>query len=517
MSNLIKYHAFILSLFFLLFLFSCAEKFDGGDLSIGWASADITPDQPVLIRGRWVSEGAMDPLTVTALAIESGSGPSSEKVIMVSCDIQHITDGHRWEANMLEDVRERLKKSLPEISSERIILFATHTHVAPYVDARNVRELTGIDLDVMEPPDYKDFISSQIAHAAEQAWKNRQSAGISFGLGHAVAGHNRLATYMTGRSQMYGSLENPEFSHIEGFEDHSVHLLYTWDVKNNLTGVVINITCPGQVQGGYELSSDYWHDLRVELGQRLGDNVHILPQISASGDQSPSVMVEKKAEMRMQELMFSDIESGRRSMGRRKQIATRISDAVTTVLPFMKDIIEWDPVFAHRMERVELTRHLLTMDDVKRSLEGREKGQEQYEELLNELEANPAIKEKPRWYRDYVEAYRRSQSGRAFSERYELEQIQPKMPVEIHVVRIGDVVIVTNPFELYIDYATRIKGRSPAIQTFIVQLAGSASYVPTFRSVAGGGYGSVPANNLIGPEGGQELVENTLELINSLW
>jgi len=36
-------------------------------------------------------------------------------------------------------------------------------------------------------------------------------------------------------------------------------------------------------------------------------------------------------------------------------------------------------------------------------------------------------------------------------------------------------------------------------------------------SVAGGSYGAVPASTLMGPEGGQELVEKTLEMINSIW
>ena len=98
-------------------------------------------------------------------------------------------------------------------------------------------------------------------------------------------------------------------------------------------------------------------------------------------------------------------------------------------------------------------------------------------------------------------------------ERYDLEKVQPKLPVELHVVRLGDIVIATNPFELYLDYGMRIKARSSAIQTFIVQLAGGGTYLPTERSIAGGAYGAVPASTLLGPEGGQELVEKTLELI----
>jgi hypothetical protein len=39
---------------------------------------------------------------------------------------------------------------------------------------------------------------------------------VSFGLGRAVVGHNRLTAYADGRSQMYGSIDRPDFSHVEG-------------------------------------------------------------------------------------------------------------------------------------------------------------------------------------------------------------------------------------------------------------------------------------------------------------
>lgn len=101
--------------------------------------------------------------------------------------------------------------------------------------------------------------------------------------------------------------------------------------------------------------------------------------------------------------------------------------------------------------------------------------------------------------------------------RYELEKIQPRLPVEVHVLRLGDVAFATNPFEYYLDYGIRIKARSPAVQTFLVQLAGSGSYVPSQRSLAGKGYGSVPASTAVGPDGGTELAEWTVGQIKKLW
>ena len=496
-----------------------------GNLYLGWASADITPDKPVLVSGQFharVSEGIMDPITATALAIEYGTGASSEKVIMISCDIVGISDGTRDGSpdNLRDNIRRLLKETLPEIRSEQIFLNATHTHTAPYISSdADSKSVYGVELDVMSPADCQKYISERIAKAAEQAWKNRKSGGISFGLGHAVVGHNRLTVDMTGKSTMYNKTNTPYFSNMEGFEDHSVNLLYTWDKESNLTGIVINVPCPSQVsESEFLISADYWHDTRAEVRKRLGKDVYILPQCSAAGDQSPHIMVGEKAEERMQKIMGPDsVKTGRGTLGRRKQIAMSIADAVTSVFPYMKNNIDWDPEFAHRIEMVKLSRRLIGIEDVKNALKESEGYEKQYNKLLLDMKENPDIKQKPRWYTNISRTYTLMKRGQSVKIRYEMEKIQPRMPIEVHVIRIGDVVIATNPFELYLDYGIRIKGRSPAVQTFLVQLTGSGSYLPPSRSVAGGSYGAVPASTLMGPEGGQELVEKTLEMINSVW
>ena len=104
-------------------------------------------------------------------------------------------------------------------------------------------------------------------------------------------------------------------------------------------------------------------------------------------------------------------------------------------------------------------------------------------------------------------------------DRYELQHTDPKMSVPIHVVRIGDMAIATNPFELYLDYGMQIKARSKAVQTFVIQLTGerSGTYLPTARAVKGGSSSAIAPSCLVGPEGGQALVDQTVEAINSLW
>jgi hypothetical protein len=103
-------------------------------------------------------------------------------------------------------------------------------------------------------------------------------------------------------------------------------------------------------------------------------------------------------------------------------------------------------------------------------------------------------------------------------ERFETQKTDPTYPIEMHVLRLGDVAIATNPFELYIDYGVQIKARSKAVQTVLIQLACSSGiYLPTARGIAGGHYSTSLHTAPVGPKGGKELVQRTVEAINALW
>jgi len=107
----------------------------------------------------------------------------------------------------------------------------------------------------------------------------------------------------------------------------------------------------------------------------------------------------------------------------------------------------------------------------------------------------------------------------AVVERYEAQQAGTEGPfrMELHVLRLGDVAIATNSFELFTDYGVQMKARSPAVQTFVIQLVCSGGYLPTERAVRGGGYSAVIQSCRVGPAGGQVLVDRTVDAINSLW
>jgi hypothetical protein len=80
------------------------------------------------------------------------------------------------------------------------------------------------------------------------------------------------------------------------------------------------------------------------------------------------------------------------------------------------------------------------------------------------------------------------------------------------------VAFATNPFELFLDYGNKIKARSPAEQTFLVQLAnGSDGYLPTAKAERGGHYSAFVSSGNVGHAGGEQLVRQTLNDIKKLF
>ena len=137
---------------------------------------------------------------------------------------------------------------------------------------------------------------------------------------------------------------------------------------------------------------------------------------------------------------------------------------------------------------------------------------------VQRLTGNPDLLKEPRWYLTLTRVTRQGVWLRGVVERYEQMKEKPgaAQTVVIRAVRLGDVAFAGNPFEYYLDYGIRIKARSPFLQTFLIQLAGAGTYVPSLRSTGGGGYGSIPASNPVGPEGGSLLAEETIALLGRL-
>ena len=102
--------------------------------------------------------------------------------------------------------------------------------------------------------------------------------------------------------------------------------------------------------------------------------------------------------------------------------------------------------------------------------------------------------------------------------RIDFQEKTNVIPVESHIIRLGSIAIATNPFELFLDYGNQIKARSNSEQTFLIQLAnGVDGYLPTEKAEKNGHYSAFIASGLVGHQGGEQLVRETLENINDMF
>jgi hypothetical protein len=473
-----------------------------GKLSLGWASVDITPPQPVALCGQFdlrISKRVNDPLSATALAIEARDEKGVlDQVVMVSADVVCI---RRVD---LERVRALAKARVPDLETAKIILSTTHTHTAPVlVDARepnpHPHDLMATFVyrvpaqGVMQPRDYVELFAARLADAVVEAWKARKPGGVSWALSYAVVGQNRRAHYTTGRSQMYGPTDQPDFDSFESGTDPGVELLFTWNAERKLTGVAVNLACTSQeVEGADYVSADFWHDARTELRRRHGAGLFILPLCSAAGDQSPHLLFRKQAE--------ATLRKRKGNLTPRQEIGQRIAAAVDTGLDLAKTDIREEAPFVHKTKLIPLPVRKVTVQEY----EAARKGYQELEAKGLEALGSP----------DYI-GWRINKNIVA---RYEMQDQQSVCETEIHALRLGDVALATNPFELYLDYGLRLKARSPAEQTFVVQLAcDTLGYLPTERGVSGGHYSAEIMSNIVSPEGGRRLVDQTVETLKGIW
>jgi hypothetical protein len=459
------------------------------ELWVGTARESITPPEPVALEGQRhtrIAREVESPVTANALALESRAGDSSlDQAIVVSCDLVCIAPG------LQQMVRDQLAAQLPGFDPRKFLLTATHTHTAP-VTLHNPYVIPAEG--VMQPDAYVAWLVPRLAGAAKASWENRQRSGVSWGLGHASVAHNRRAVYANGTATMYGATNTPEFRGLEGYEDHGVDVLFFWTPGQRLTALAVNVACPAQeVEGRSAINADYWHEVRTRVQQRFQSELPLLGWIGASGDQSPHLLYYQRAEERMRTL---------RGIAPLEEIARRLDRAVEEAHEGAAKDIRFDVPLKHVVKELQLVRRVVTESEyaAAKAYCDNVAGKERQGQPVD-----PGEHVQAKWYEDTLH-------------RYAIQKDQPTYAVELHVIRLGDIAICTNPFELFTDYGIQIKARSKAIQTFVVQLASDTGiYLATDKALRGGGYGAEIYSNIVSPEGGQQLVDQTVETINSLW
>ena len=491
-------------------------------IKIGWGMRDITPPRPCLVGGQMymrIAYTAMDPVTTTALTLDCGG----DSVIFVSIDKEGCRGG------FLDNLRAKVSSLCPEIDVNKIVMFATHSHTTPSMTSNKaVEELIPEEAgDVMRPAEVAEYIIGKTAEAVIESYQNRAEGGYAYGYGFATAGHSRRVIYsrdlsvgaettdsmhaVNGFCQMYGNTNDVDFLGYESGTESFLNALFTYDSDGKMTGVVVNVPCPSQCsEQRNELSADYWHDVRVAVKKRFGD-IYVLPQCASAGDLSPRQLHYLEAEKRRFELKYG--EGTEIDIGRRRDIAERIVAGLSEIESWVSADIRTETTLKHSVVEFELERQMITEQQYKDALAG-------YEEAKDKV-----VKLKGEWYEDFKRKTRKLTGLARYTNiirAYEQQKTVKSIPMECHVIRLGDIAFATNRFELFMDYEQRIQARSPAKQTFVIQLTAvpgmdGGSYLPTAKGKANKGYSASIFDCRVDAAGGAILVEKTLEELNNLF
>lgn len=451
-------------------------------LHVGAHTTSITPEVPVALTGQMttrIAHTVESEIQANAMALESREGDTVvEQAIFVACGLVAIREG------LLDRVREELAPRIPDFDVKKLVLSATHTHTAPVL-LENIYKVD--DPNVMTPNAYVDFLVLRVADAAEAAWKSRRPAKAGWGMSHAVVAYNRRSYFEDGHHQMYGNLAVDGFRGLEGPEDHAVEVLFFWDEDDQLITTAINIACPAQeVESRSAVNADFWHPVREGLQEKYGKDLVVLGWIGTAGDQSPHIRYRQKAEDRMREL---------RGLTRLEEIGRRVINAWEEAYEgASKEKFDNLPL-VHQVETIELPERMVTKEEtvtVKGEIEKYAKDPKYFRMVV--------------WNQDVLARYERQQAG----------TIRP-YKMELHTLRLGDIAIATNDFEFFTQYGIQIKAKSPALHSFLIQLAGPGTYIPTPSAAAGGGYSAIVQSNIVGPEGGQVIVDETVRAVKEMW
>lgn len=484
---------------------------------IGWAQTDITPDRPVYVAGQLytrVSTYVHDPLTATALVLDNGDA----QVVMVALDMVSPP------TVLCEQIRAKL--DVPGLDPQKINFSAIHTHnstrwgatsahdnYASYISDPALVAPFDVPEDLLHGEEADNYFIDRIIALIEDAWAARMPGGISTALDYAAIAFNRRPVFDLGdgtqESRMYGTCSNDNFIGMEGAADHTVDMLYTWDLQGNLTGIAVDVPCPSQV---YELhcflSADYWGPTRDSIREELG-NVFILPLCGAAGDQNPLDLVRisktNTETLKRWNAQADEVFRNFDMLQECEDIGERIAEAVVRGYRKARNHIETKPAFRYKKVSVVMNIRQVTEED--------------YNEALAQIKEYEKGFSAERPMTD-AELTRVFEPAGVIS-RWLRQNDNPQYELASHVFRLGNSVFASNPFELFVEFGFRIRARCKATQTFLVQLSetanGPGGYLPTHAAIAGGSYSSKPASTVVGPESGDLLVEKTIEAIDSLW
>ncbi len=448
------------------------------ELKVGVAIVDITPKQwPLAPRGSFTprpTDSAHDPLHVRCLVLDDGSTTIAMAVVD-SCMV------HRAQA----DPAKHEASQRTGIPAENMLISATHTHSAPFANAQH-----GTPQELA----YQRLLHKGMVEAIVRAAANRQPAKVGWSSSPlADEVFNRrwflkpgsIPINPLGEVTDIVKMNPPRNRNVlinpAGPIDPEVSVLYVETATGQPLSVFANYSLHYVGNTGGQMSADYFGEfarlMPVRVGRHAKDFVAMLSN-GACGN--------------INNINFRHPRPRREPYEQIRIVASKTADAAALAIGQIETLSN-RVTLAMRQRELTLKNRIPTAQQIERA------------KRIVKIDAE-GEKKLPRLAKAYALRI------------LKLAEEPPTTKVLIQTIRIGDLAICAAPFELFVEIGLELKEKSPAADTFIVELAnGGYGYLPTPEQHQFGGYETWLTTNKVQEDASVILVSNLLEMLGEIF
>ena len=450
-------------------------------LTAGAATSNITPPLGEPIVGNWTPVPATyvhDELHARCLVLDDGE----TRMAIVVADNVGIP------RRVLDEAKRQIH-TLTNISAEHVLISSTHTH-----SATTARSAADRDNPNAAFTDYQKFLAGRIADGVRRAIANLEPARIGWGRGSLAEQVFNRRWFMkpgphlknpfggTDQVMMNPPVGSADLLKPAGPTDPGISFLSVQSASGRPIALLANYSLHyvGGVPNGH-VSADYFAFFARKLSALLERDSHAPPFVA---------MLSNGTSGNINNIDFRGGQKRLAPYARMELVANQVAAEVFRAM----QSIDYRDSASLKIAQREL------------SLETRRGEAQKLAGWANDVLARPES-ERPNHPRERIYAARILQ----------MLEMPPRIDVPLHALRIGDLAVVTIPFEVFVEVGLELKSKSPFPDTFVVSLAnGAFGYLPTAAHHQLGGYETWLGTNQVEVGAAQKIVDTLLQMLAEL-
>lgn len=431
-------------------------------LFAGVSERIITPDFPTLMAGYPLPKDRYhnkvnDDLKAHCFYLKNGE----TEVAIITLDLIGYTK------RRVKMVREQINKACG-IPTENILISTTHTHSAPVCGSVPFEHWD--DRKEMYPY-YLDQVNDKIAEGIKEAKETAFPAKIGMGKGHC------------GKEQGVGGNRRDK----DGLTDPEVWVTAIKDENDKLRGILVNYALhPTFLHAESKTITADYPAYIYEYLKKQNNDIVVGFQNGAAGNQSSR-----------------HFRTGQ-NFDEARRVGYAIGEEAERVIKNLT--FENNPTLVtDRVNIVPSTKRIPSIQEARATKEASEKG------LEDSRKNNEPYAIQRTWECTLIGAnnmLKKAEGGEKV-----LEGLLTNSPNEIFMLGIGENRIIAVPFEIFVEYALRLKKESPYKNTYLASTSNGygSGYICTPESYKEGGY--EPIGSMYTETAGDEIIDAALELL----